>query len=225
MLASKSILVNNIKTNRSRKQYHGFISLKNHNTLEKIHVWVLIAKKTRKERQEELMDKKFNPEIYYYDGDTSSSIKKNIGLKKGEFGFQVDWFTDHPNITDDGIVSRLADLDSVGTMIAQVSKKLIETNIITNKKVIETNIVTNVVTKLISFTNLIVKGIESKGLTDIFNDIVALEGNVFYDPNKGVVINKAANLKKAKKGEIIEKIYLSEMEYEKIFPFSTLGEV
>lgn len=223
MLGVKEIFVEAIKTNKNRMQNHGFIELKNNSKIEKISIWIVIKKQTMEEKMIGLIEKKFKPEIVYSPGDSKSSITKNIGLKKGEYGFKVSWFTDHPNITEDGSVSRLENLDSIGAMIAKVSKDIIKTNVVNKKKKVQTN----EVVALFSFTNLIVKGVKkTSGVVDIFGQVIGLEGNgIIFDPGKGVVINQSVQLEKKLGEEVLQKIYFNEMDYDSAFPFSSEGKV
>ena len=130
VLGTKEILVKDLKKYLYRKSFHrfGFIELKNNKKIDKIFIVIKRAKQTKEERIEQLVKKKFMPKIIYAKGDSKSSITKNIGLSDGEYGFRVDWFSDHPNITKDGMISRLTEMDSIGSMVAELSKDYLVTN-------------------------------------------------------------------------------------------------
>ena len=221
VLGTKEILVKDLKKYLYRKSFHrfGFIELKNNKKIDKIFIVIKRDKQTKEERIEQLVKKKFMPKIIYAEGDSKSSITKNIGLSDGEYGFRVDWFSDHPNITKDGMISRLPEVDSMGAMVAELSKDYLVTN---KAKKIKTNTFTTVVL----FTNLIVKGIDSKGLNSDLGDVLALNETI-VDVNKGAIkIQHSITEEEEEEGEEVEKkIYLKDMKYEDAFPFADLGKV
>ena len=221
VLGTKEILVKDLKKYLYRKSFHrfGFIELKNNKKIDKIFIVIKRSKQTKEERIEQLVKKKYMPKIIYAKGDSKSSITKNIGLSDGEYGFRVDWFSDHPNITKDGMISRLTEVDSMGAMVAELSKDYLVTN---EAKEIKTNTFTTVVL----FTNLIVKGIDSKGLNSDLGDVLALNETI-VDVNKGAIkIQHSITEEEEEEGEEVEKkIYLSDMKYEDAFPFADLGKV